>query len=40
MAWEEVGTYLVELDGTGRATVRLLSGLTDEELDELGGFDE
>lgn len=28
-----------ELDGSTRSAVRLLTGLTDEELDDLGGFD-
>lgn len=29
---------LGELDGTPRSAVRLLTGLTDEQLDDLGGF--
>jgi hypothetical protein len=28
------------LDGSTRSAVRLLTGFTDEELNELGGFDE
>jgi hypothetical protein len=40
VAWETVGTYLLELDGSARSAVRLLTGLSDEELDDVGGFDD
>lgn len=45
-AWKEgyVAGFLKamggELDGSARAAVRLLTGFTDAELDELGGFEE
>lgn len=35
--WEQVRAALAKLDGTRRARVALLSGISPEELDELGG---
>lgn len=36
----QVAADLSQLDGTTRSRVRLLTGLTDEQLDELGGLEE
>lgn len=37
---EQVRTALAQLDGTVRSTVRLLTGLSDEDIDALGGIRE
>lgn len=37
---EELLKRIEELDGTVRSDVRLITGYTDEELDELGGFED
>ena len=34
----EIADALAQLDGTERAVVRLLTGLTDEQIDEVGGL--
>lgn len=36
----EVRATLAQLDGSTRSAVRLMTGFSDEKLDELGGFDE
>ena len=39
-AMDAVLNSLKSLDGTVRSAVKLITGFTDQELNELGGFDE